>query len=95
MGALVAQAILRAADETVDWLGERKYSNLLLDVCNECDLCRVTKLCDDDRRAMHLINWPGGGYFRGADFGEDFDTVALAKKAKEALNTGTPHSRSR
>ncbi len=27
---------------------------------------------------------PGGGYFLWADLGEDFDTVALAKKAKDA-----------
>ena len=56
-------SIQRAADNTVDWLIKQGRKNVLVDVCNECDLCRVTRLCDDDRLAMHLLNWPGGGNY--------------------------------
>ena len=36
-------AIERAADLTVDWLAQRRYTHVMLDVCNECDLCRISK----------------------------------------------------
>lgn len=34
-------AVLAAADNTVDWLVAHNYTNVVLDVCNECDLCRI------------------------------------------------------
>ena len=38
--------IHNAADKTVDWLAERKYKNVLIDVCNECDCApRPSQLC--------------------------------------------------
>ena len=31
--------VRRAADNTVDWLLDHNYENVVLDVCNECNLC--------------------------------------------------------
>eukprot|EP00965_Chrysotila_dentata_P192581 6175261-Pleurochrysis_carterae.AAC.4 len=53
-------AVLAAADNTVDWLLQSgRYSNVLLDVCNECDLCRIAyRYCPAKRLALTSLHWP-------------------------------------
>ena len=52
-------ALLTAADNVVDWLATRGYRNFAIDVCNECDLCRVhPSSCSANRLALKSLNWP-------------------------------------
>ena len=57
-------AIQRAADNTVDWLIKQGRKNILVDVCNECDLCRIANICSQERKDLHYLNWPYGGYYK-------------------------------
>ena len=51
--------VLKAADNVVDWLATRGYRNYVIDVCNECDLCRIDRrACSEDRLKLKALNWP-------------------------------------
>jgi len=51
-------AVVKAADNYVDWHVERGYTNVLLDVCNECDLCRIAyRYCPQHRLELTSLHW--------------------------------------
>lgn len=53
------EAVLKAADKVVDWLGQHGYRNFAIDVCNECDRCRVqSSSCSSTRLKLKALNWP-------------------------------------
>ena len=53
-------AILRAADNFVGWLASKRYTHVAIDVCNECDLCRISEdSCTTERLALTTLHWPG------------------------------------
>ena len=50
---------MRAADETVDLLAASRYTNVLIEVCDECDLCRIdTEACPPARLKLKSLLWP-------------------------------------
>ena len=58
----------RAADNTVDWLIGHNYENVVLDVCNECNLCQFMPNrgdphgpCPQERMDLATLNWPPYG----------------------------------
>jgi len=86
-------AVLAAADNTVDWLVAHNYTNVVLDVCNECDLCRIAgadtidSVCPAPRRALHALNWPPLG-----DHGTLLERIrARAKASGVTLLTSTSY----
>jgi len=50
-------AVLAAADATVDWLIERAFRNVVLDVCNECDWGMNSQVCGH----LPSLLWPAHG----------------------------------
>lgn len=74
-------AVLYAADNVVDWLLDHNYKNVVLDVCNECDLCRVTegRYCSEGRMALRALNWPPLG-----DHGTLIERIRTRAKARDA-----------
>jgi hypothetical protein len=67
-------AVIHALEETVTWVGEKGYRNVLLEINNECDNgYHHTILCPD--RIHQLINlaktftWRGGRLLVGTSFG--------------------------
>jgi len=54
-------SVQAAADNTVDWLLAGGYTNVVLDVCNECDLCRIAPAaCPQQRYQLRSLHWQGG-----------------------------------
>jgi hypothetical protein len=49
------QAVIRAADNATDWLLEKGYSNVLIEIANECDVRRYTHEIIKPPRAHELI----------------------------------------
>ena len=53
-------AVVHAADNAVDWLAGQGFTNMALDVCNECDLCRIAEgICNSRRLSLSSLHWPG------------------------------------
>ena len=48
-------AICRAVDRTVDWLTEREYSHLLVEVDNECNVAKYTHEILKQHRVHELV----------------------------------------
>ena len=74
-------AVVAAADAAVDWLVASQANNVLVDVCNECDLCRIAPLqCTDSRRALHHLNWPTGGDTDGVPGGKLDELIVRVRR---------------
>mmetsp|Transcript_42701 Transcript_42701/g.112379 ORF Transcript_42701/g.112379 Transcript_42701/m.112379 type:complete len:857 (+) Transcript_42701:86-2656(+) len=80
------ESVLKAADNVVDWLVEHAWRNYVIDVCDECDLCRISHTgCSDARTALKSLNWPYQDHYPSITAGHHGELPQMIERIRSRL----------